>query len=311
MTKKCFILTMLLFMFVTSCGANQDNPPCEYERLDNCQMAKYFMEDQKDSAVTASIKNQSIKITNQSLKASDLLFRLDEYYYSKVTGAIAYKVIIERLDEKPIESKQVDNLVRMKEEGDLYLSNNRDEKNLNEDMQIEGKKIVWYSTFLLDAISPKDSVKTYKIKERLDSVSFYYDGNKIGEYQLPEYSCQENIAHFAVSENDRILEGILSEEGISIVWDIRDVLEKFHEMLKNLPEGEDPESYGYSIYSTILLNKKNGDKINLDDCTNTFDTIEENEISSFNAVFPYSINLNEVDSIEIDGVKYKIRRDIP
>ena len=96
----------------------------------------------------------------------------------------------------------------------------------------------------------------------------------------------------------------MTESGLNIIWNIGEILTKFHDMIKALPEGENPEGYNYSIYKKIYINMKDGTRYNMLNFYCDEEVIEENSIASFSVIWEDGISMEQVDSLEVDGVKF-------
>mgnify|MGYP003100933213 FL=1 len=164
--------------------------------------------------------------------------------------------------------------------------------------------MVWYKGILLSAISPQDEVSDITQKESLGSVVIYLKNDKAGEISLPEYDYKEEIIQFNVSSSKQIISAKMTESGLNIIWNIGDILTKFHDMIKELPEGENPEGYNYSIYKKIYINMKDGTRYNMLDFYCDEEVIEENSIASFSVIWKDGISMEQVDSLEVDGVRF-------
>lgn len=307
MAKKIAVVFMMLCILLVGCSNGQVSVSCEYENIENCALGEIISENNQPYHITELMKEHSVKIKNQKVSVSKYEIKLDEYFYNKNTGVAAYKFIISTSDGSLFNDTQYKKLVKLHENGELDLINERSSRPIINILQKDkNDQVVWYDGYLLSAISSQDKVTDITQKDSLSSVGIYFMNNKAGEIFLPDYNYDEDSIEFDVSKNQGVISAKMTESGLCIIWDIGDILTEFYDMIKALPEGEDPEGYSYSIYKNIFIHMKDGTKYNVLDFYCDEEIREENKIAGFRAIWKDGIPLEEVDSLEIDGMKYDI-----
>ena len=294
-------------MFNGGCSKKQSNTSCEYENMAECDDMENVLSDNIQQYYIAEIiREHSVKINNQKLVTSEYEFMIDEYFYNKNTGVTGFKFIISNLDGSPLTDEQYKKLVKIHDNGELHLINERSCRNVANILQRDkDNQVVWYNGHLLSAISPQDKVFNITQKKGLNFIEVYFMNDKIGKIYLPGYDYDEEIMEFDVSKNKEIISAKMTKAGVSIIWNIDKILSEFREMIKQLPEGEDPESYNYTVYKNIIVHLKDGTQYNVLDFYCDEEIREENNIASFSAIWKDAIPLDEVDCLEIDGEKYR------
>lgn len=305
MAKKIAVIFMMLCILLIGCNNEQVRVSCEYENIKECDIGNIISDNNQPYHITKLMKEHSVKIKNQKVSVSEYEIKLDEYFYSKNTGVAVYKFIISTSDGSLLSDAQYKKLVNLHENGKLDLINERSSRPIINILQKEkNAQVVWYNGCMLSAISSQDKVTDITQKDSLSSVTIYFMNDKAGEIFLPAYNYEESIVEFDVSKNKRIISAKMTESGLCIIWDIGDILTEFYNMIKELPEGEDPEEYNYSIYEDIFIHMNNGAKYNVLDFYCDEEIREEHNIASFSAIWKDNIQLEEVDSLEIDGMTY-------
>lgn len=298
---------VICLMFNGGCSKKQSNTSCEYENMAECDDMENVLSDNIQQYYIAEIiREHSVKINNQKLVTSEYEFMIDEYFYNKNTGVTGFKFIISNLDGSPLTDEQYKKLVKIHDNGELHLINERSCRNVANILQRDkDNQVVWYNGHLLSAISPQDKVFNITQKKGLNFIEVYFMNDKIGKIYLPGYDYDEEIMEFDVSKNKEIISAKMTKAGVSIIWNIDKILSEFREMIKQLPEGEDPESYNYTVYKNIIVHLKDGTQYNVLDFYCDEEIREENNIASFSAIWKDAIPLDEVDCLEIDGEKYR------
>ena len=305
MAKKITVIFVMLCMMLAGCSDGQVNVSCEYENIKECDMGDIIANNNQQYHIAELMKEHSVKIKNQKVSVSEYEIKLDEYFYDKETGVVVYKVLISNSDGLPLTDAQYKKLVKLHENRELDLINERGSRPLINILQKDkNDQVVWYNGCLLSAISPQDKVTDITQKDSLSSVTIYFMNDEAGELFLPVYNYEESIIEFDVSKNRGIISAKMTESGLAIIWDIRDILTEFYNMIKELPKGEDPEGYNYTVYKDIIIHMKDGLEYNVLDFYCDEEVREENAIAGFSAVWKDGIQLEEVDSLEIDGERY-------
>ena len=305
MVKKIIVVFIIFSIVLTGCGKEQASVPCEYENIKKCDIGDIISANNKQYHITQLMKNHSVRIKNQKVSASGYEIKLDQFFYNKNTGVVVYKFMISDSKGSLLTDVQYKKLTTFHENGELDLMNERSGRPFIDVLQRDkNKQVVWYKGILLSAISPQDEVSDITQKESLGSVVIYLKNDKAGEISLPEYDYKEEIIQFNVSSSKQIISAKMTESGLNIIWNIGDILTKFHDMIKELPEGENPEGYNYSIYKKIYINMKDGTRYNMLDFYCDEEVIEENSIASFSVIWKYGISMEQVDSLEVDGVRF-------
>ena len=307
MARKMAVIFMMFCMLLVGCNNGQVRVSCEYENIEECEMGDIISDNNQLYHITELMKEHSVKIKNQKVPVSEYEIKLDEYFYNKNTGVAVYKFIISTADVSSLTDAQYKKLVKLHENGELDLINERGSRPLINILQKDkNDQVVWYNGCMLSAISPQDKVTDITQKDSLSSATIYFMNDEAGEVFLPAYNYEESIIEFDVSKNQGIISAKMTESGLCIIWDIGDILTEFYSMIKELPEGEDPEGYNYSIYKDIFIHMKDGTKFNVLDFYCGEEIREEHNIACFNAIWKDGISLGEVDSLEIDGMTYDI-----
>lgn len=306
MIKKTIYIYMVICLIFTGCSSKQSNTLCEYENMKKCNDMENILSDNIRSYYIAEIiKEHSVKINNQKLASSEFEIMLDKYFYNKNTGVTGFKFIISNLDGSPLTGEQYKRLGKIHDNGELYLINERSCRNVANILQRDKEQqVVWYSGHLLSAISPQDKVSDITQKKGLNFVEVNLMDDNLGKINLPCYDYDEEIMEFDVSKNKEIISVKMTKAGVSIIWNIDKILSEFREMIKQLPEGEDPEGYNYTVYKNIIVHLKDGTKCNVLDFYCDEEIREENNIAGFSGIWEEAIALDEVDCLEIDGERY-------
>ena len=311
MGKKIVVMFMMLCIMLVGCNNEQDSVSCEYENIKECNIGDIITDNNQPYHITQLMKEHSVKIKNQKVSVSEYQIKLDEYFYNKNTGVAVYKFIISTMDGSPLTDTQYKKLVKLQENGELDLINERSSRPLINILQIDkNDQVIWYNGCLLSAISSQDTDTNITQKDGLNSVGIYFMNDKVGDIYLPNYKYEEQVIYFDVSKNQGIISAKMTESGLCIIWDIKDLLTEFYNMIKELPEGEDPEGYKYTVYKDIFIHMKDGTKYNVLDFYCDEEVREENNIACFSTIWRDGIQLEEVDSLEIDGMIYDINQGV-
>ncbi len=305
MIKKIVVVFTMLCVLLVGCGDKQDQAICEYERIQECDMGEIVSNNSEPYHITEQMKEHSVKIKNQKISVSGYDIKLDEYFYNRNAGVAVFKFIISAPDASALTEEQYNKLVKLRDDGELNLVKGRSSRPFINLIQKDEKgQAVWYHGCLLSGISPQSKVTDKEQNESLRSVGIYFMKEEVGEITLPDYDYQEKVIEFDTSKKQEILSVKMTESGLCIIWNIEDVLAEFREMIKQLPKGENPEDYNYSVYKNISIHMKDGTKYNVLDAYCDEEIREENNIASFRAIWKDGISLEKVKCLEIDGVKY-------
>lgn len=310
MSKKVCIIVMMLCLILVGCGNDSNKVSCEYESINECDLGQKLFENDRQFQIGNVMKEHSVKVKNQKLAVSEYEIKLDEYFYNKNTGIVAYKFIISDSDGKLLTKTRYNQLLELHKNGELELFNERSDRPIINKINKENDgQTVWYNCVLLSAISPQDSINDISDKQSQSIAELYIKGDKAGEFNLPEYNYNEDVIEFDISKNKEIISAKMTENGLRIIWNIEDKLAEFNNMVEELPDGENPEDYNYSVYNSIFVYMNDGTKYNVLDFFFDEEVREENELAGFCAVWENDIPLEKVESIEIDGIKYYIESE--
>ena len=300
MVKK-LIFFVFVCMMLGGCTKEKADVSCEFESIADSDMKEYVF---VDYPISEWIERQSVKIKNQKLEMEEYSVSLEEYFYNENLGVVAYKFSLS--GNEKLTEEQFKKLERFLADGELELINERSCRPIVNRLVWEQGQVVWYYGGLLSAVSPESQVNEMKQPDEIDAVTVNYKNRKIGEFALPEYHYEENSILFDVTGSDALLSAKMTNSGICVFWNIDKILADFQQFLENLPEGEDPESYNYALYKSMYINMKNGERYDVTDSFCDEEIREENEIAGFCACFKNVISLDQVDSLEVDGVTYSI-----
>lgn len=305
MDKKVYAIVIMLCMILVGCG---NEVTCEYESIKKSDLGQKLFENDRQFQIGNVMKEHSVKVKNQKLAVSEYEIKLDEYFYNRNTGVVAYKFFITSSGGNLLTDTQYEQLIKLHQNGDLELLTERSNRPIINKIQKENDgQAVWYNCLMLSIISPQDSSKDISDKQSLDLVELYIKGDKAGEFYLPKYNYNEEVIEFDISNNKEIISANMTENGLYIIWNIEDKLAEYKKMIKELPKGQSSEGYNYLIYSSIFVCMNDGTKYNVLDYFCDEEVREQNELAGFSAVWENSIPLEKVESIEIDCNKYYIK----
>lgn len=316
---KRFIIVLTAGLILAFCltGCNEmkrKTNDCQYEKKEASSIGQSLWSGGKSSNMMGIVNKNSVEVKNQSVDVAGYCILLDEYFYEKNVPFIIYKFVI--LDEagNNLTGSQYKELQRLYDnfELELYTVGLGGSRLVDEIKCDSDGKAIWMAALLLNGISDKDKVSKITDKVTLGEVELYFKSNKIATIDLPDYSYDADCIAFDTSSSDSILSIKASEFGVSIIWDLTDKLADFKKMLKNLPVGEDEESYGYTIYNEISITMKDGivyelngsdgkNILSCDECKR-----EEDKLASYSVLWKEDISIQEISCITIDGVQYYV-----
>lgn len=303
--KKAVSFMGILSLLLAGCREHPAVNTCEYEKIEECDMATILANDGKLYHITEQVKEHSVSIRNQKVAASDYEVELQEYFYNKNTGVALFKFMISGSEGETLTDEAYKKLAQIHEEGNLDLQCERSGRHFIDILQkAEGNHAVWYVGCLLSAIAPEDKISHITEKTGVNTVELYFETDIAGSFVLPDYDYQENAVSFDIPGQSSLISAQMTESGICMIWDIRGALGEFRAMIKELPDGENPESYHYEIYHTILIHMKDGTTHNVLAGYCDDEVREENNLASLSAIWDNPVSLEDVDYLEVDGVRY-------
>lgn len=308
------ILIVICF-FLSGCAdsihQNELVTECEYEVIEDCGMKDVIINYCVPYCVFDLIVNNSVKVLNQEATISGYELKLDEYFINENTGTVVYKMLIMDENGGILTDEQMEELRDMLERGELYAQLDRSAGDFVDQIikRDENNQVAWYIGNLISAISDDSYVSDVDISpKKLNCVDVYVGFDNSVKFYLPSYEYEEKVIIFDVSESDTLLYAKMTSSGMCIVWNITTILKKYKNATDSLSD-EETESLGYKVYNDIRINMTNGDTFNISK-SNAYieeETREDNCISGFSAIWEGTIDLDEVENLEIDGEKYFVK----
>lgn len=302
---------MLLLCF-TGCNHEREGyNNCEYETIDRSNIANYLWSSEETKHMSELVNGHCVKVNNQSVEKDGYYIALDEFFYEKNVPFVIYKFVITKENCEDFTSGEREQLTLLHNNNEIRFTDvDLGSTEILNELYVNINKAEWIVAKILDPISDKDKKNVIRDKVSLTKIHVIYKKDDIGVMNLPNYAFDANHITFDIEKSGSIKKIAATEFGVKIVWDISLVLKDFKEMLKKLPKGENPESYGYSIYEDITIDMKDGEKIDI--CNNDKNSIlksnealfEENEIAAYSTLWNCKIPINEIKSITIDGIEY-------
>lgn len=310
-----FLVCLIGIFFLASCENKKANTKdCVFQKEENSNLGSYLYTSGKDKGMTEVINNNTVKIYNQNIDAETYRIQLDEYFYEKNLPMVIYKFVINNKDGSALTESQYKDFKHMLDKHDLefYNPDLGGHEVMNETLYDSDGKVLWVVSDLLDAISDKDSVSKIVDKTELYSIIFSYKSKGIGTIILPDYAYDAYTIPCNIPSDESVISIKVSKLGVSIIWDLTDILAVFKKMLKNLPAGENEEGYHYTIYNSILLKMKDGTIYELygpdsKDILNCNKGIrEEDNLASYSVLWKDEFNIEDISYISIDGKDYSL-----
>ena len=301
----------ILCIFLAGCTQAKEQEKCYYEPLEKSSLGTELFGEQATAPIADIISSNSVKIQNQSVVTKDYKVILDEYFYASNIAVLACKFRIVNTDGSNLTKTQYERLQKIgKENMDIY-NEKYSSAILKDEIMLDSEgKVVWYFAELHSSIAAGDTIFNADKKERLTRLKLLWDEDGEGTFTLPDYRYNDKGITFDTSENTDILSLKATNTGVSIIWNIHDVLEEYEAMIEHLPRGEDPECYGYDVYKTITIVMKDGTEYPLAGTKENnvlkedSEVREENDLAGYTVLWDKPVEVNDISKIVIDGKSY-------
>lgn len=233
---------------------------------------------------------------------------LVKYFYDPVTGDVAYSICISKKNGNIDEQEFLD-FEKDYECGDFSVSFERNSFMNQHKIKNSNGNIYLYESQQVSQINPDCKLNT-SLPDTLDTLQILWNDAEIC-LQLPKYYLQGNCATFDLSTLEKGTYCICSEQGLSIVWNLKNILNDFKRKLEKeqLKKGNDfnSEDYDYDVYDSIIfvystgIQKTVGKDLLIEDAI--YDSREETEQGNTRIRFKDTLDISNIDAIIIDGHK--------
>ncbi len=313
--KKIISIILFCSILVGCSGKNQEDI-CQYHLMDKSELGNYLEQEYTRNYLDVVLEN-TVKVEEQSVMIKNYKIVLEEYFYEKNTASVIYQFTVCNQDGTDLEENQYNQFCETHEEGMIGISNERFNASVIVDKVVKNKKgrTIWIVGMLLSAITNETQRTQIDSTEGMTYLDILYDTESPQRIKVPDYVYSNAGMKMDKEEDKEILSLTVNSLGICIVKDLTSILTEFKMLIENLPKGEDPETYGYDAFDSVIVILKNGNEYVVYGENQTAIMIdnlhisEENKMASYTALWNEMIDVEQIEYIIVDGVIYKVVDD--
>lgn len=302
---------LLLCSILVGCDKRSQEDKCQYFLAVKSELVDYLKTEYTENYLSI-MNGNTVNVIGQSVVIDDYQILLEEYFYEKNTPSAIYQFSVLNQDGTNLSDDQYNQFVKIYENGTISILNDNFNSSVVVDKVIknENGKIVWIVGMLLSAITTETQITQIEHSADMTYLDILYDSHPDQRIKVPDYCYNDKVIKFHVEESEEIALLKINSLGICVVKDLTNVLADFEDMIENLPKEEDPETYGYEVFNhiSVVLNDgseygvygKNQSAIMMDN----IHICEENKLVSYTAFWNEKIDIEDIQFIIVDGVKY-------
>lgn len=311
------IISVILFCSIlVGCGGRNQEDTCQYYLMDKSELENYLEKEYTQNYLDVVLEN-TVKVEDQSVMIADYKIVLEEYFYENNTSSVIYQFSVCNKDGTNLKENQYNKFLQIYEEGIIGISNERFNASVTVDKVIKNKegRTIWVVGMLLSAITNETQRTQIDSTEGMTYLDILYDTEPTQRIKVPDYVYSNPVIKIDIEENKEIISLVVNSLGICIVKDLTNVLAEFEMLIENLPKGEDPETYGYNAFDSVIVVLNNGNEYVVygeNQTATMIDNIhvsEENKMASYTALWNEIIDIEEIEYVIVDGVEYKVVND--
>jgi len=313
--KKIISIILLCGILVGCDGGNQEDK-CQYKLIDKSEVVNYLEMEYNQNYLDVVAEN-TVKVIDQSVMIADYKIVLEEYFYEDNTSSVIYQFSVCNQDGTNLKENQYNKFLQIYEEGIIDISNERFNASVIVDKVVKNKegRTIWVVGMLLSAITNETQRTQIDSTEGMTYLDILYDTEPSQRIEVPDYVYSNPIIKIGMEENKEIISLAVNSLGICIVKDLTNVLAEFEILIENLPKGEDPETYGYNAFDSVIVVLDDGKEYVVYGENQTAIMIdnmhvsEGNKMASYTAIWNEIIDIEEIEYVIVDGVEYKVVND--
>lgn len=281
--------------------------------MDKSELENYLDKEYTQNYLDVVLEN-TVKVEDQSVMIADYKIVLEEYFYENNTSSVIYQFSVCNQDGTNLKENQHNKFLQIYEEDIIGISNERFNGSVIADKVIKNKegRTIWVVGMLLSAITNETQRTQIDSTEGMTYLDILYDTEPAQRIKVPDFVYSDPGKNFETEGNKEIITLEANALGICIVKDLTNVLAEFDMLIENLPKGEDPETYGYNAFDSVIVVLNNGNEYVVygkNQTATMIDNIhvsEENKMASYTALWNEMIDIEEIEYIIVDGVEYKV-----
>jgi hypothetical protein len=312
--NKISAVLLCFSVFISGCSKSFENAVCQYSSENAGNLG--------DEAELANIQFENIvnknyvTVEKQNTAAGDFNIALTDFFYDGNTGFIIYKLEITNLDNSQLTEEQRNQFKQLLENGEIEftmkgIGYGTHSRNLMIDSNGNTSLFI---TLLLSGIDSKDK-SNHITDKNVKKMTITYENEQVSTFDLPGYTLDSKEVWRSNSNKETVISLEVSELGMNIIWNTTPIIKEFKEKLKEAKQekGKDfnEENYGYTVFEDLSITFKDGTVYQINSAGSSLDVLyehteeyEKNKLYSYSVLFNAPVDIQEIDYITIDGIKY-------
>jgi len=312
--RKISAVLLCFGVFISGCSKSIENAECQYSTETAGNLGE---EAELANNDIGDIVNQNyVTIQNQNVVVDEFNIALADFFYDGNTGFMIYKLVIENLDSAQLTEEQREQFKQLLEDGKIeFAMAELGCKTCSQNLKIDTNgNTTLITSLLLSGIDSNDKINDISEKN-IKQMTITCENEQVSTFTLPGYTLSSKEVWRGSSENETVISLEISELGMNIIWNTKPIIKEFKEKLKEIKQekGKDfnEENYGYTVFEDLSVTFKDGTvyQINsggasLNILYDQTEEYENNKLYSYSVLFNAPIDIQNIDFITIDGVKY-------